>query len=131
MVWLKPPAIGSVASFRLRRFVLWSLPLTYDAKEESDDGDQLQRGPFSTIHYSDGRALVSGVSLELSPCRRIDGRAWGADRPCDHPTLGREIQPPTGSRLPSAQAPGVGQLADGRDVHQGEGPVALSVSGGG
>src|SRR5262245_21242682 len=40
---------GSVASFRLRRFVVWSLPPTHAAKEESDDGDQLQRGPFSQI----------------------------------------------------------------------------------
>src|SRR5262249_29933447 len=34
---------GSVASFRLRRFVVWSLPPTPVAKEERDDGDQLQR----------------------------------------------------------------------------------------
>src|SRR5215475_504377 len=32
-------AQGSVASFRLRRFVVWSLPLTHAAKEASDDGD--------------------------------------------------------------------------------------------
>ena len=32
----------SVASFRLRRFVVWSLPLTRGAKEKRNDGDQLR-----------------------------------------------------------------------------------------
>src|SRR6266567_8075254 len=59
---------------------------------ESDDGDQLQGGPFPTRYHSHGRELVCGVSLKLSACRRIDGGAWGPDRPCDYPALGREIQ---------------------------------------
>jgi hypothetical protein len=49
---------GSVASFRFRRFVVWSLPLTHVAKEERDDGNQLQRGPFPAGYYSDGYPLV-------------------------------------------------------------------------
>src|SRR5215471_20159848 len=82
-------------------------------ERESDDGGELQGGPFSTGHYSDGHALVSGVSLELSACRRADGRTRGAGRPRDYPALGREIQSPTGRGVPPAQAPGVGQLAHG------------------
>src|SRR5215475_2219360 len=49
---------GSVASFCLRRFVVWSLPPTHVAQEGRDDGDQLQRGAFPSRHYSDGGSLV-------------------------------------------------------------------------
>src|SRR5215510_1660985 len=45
--------VGSVASFRLRPFVVWSLSPTHAAKEERDDGDQLQRGSFPSRHYSE------------------------------------------------------------------------------
>ena len=50
---------------------------------ESDDGDELQGGPFPTRYHSHGRALVCGVSLKLSACRRTAGGAWGPDRPRD------------------------------------------------
>src|ERR687887_2327529 len=102
-----------------------------DAQRESDDGDQLQGGPFSTRYHSHGRALVCGVSLKLSACRRTAGGAWGADRPRDDPALGREIQSPVGRSVSSPEAPGMGQLADGRDLYQGEGPMALSLPRGG
>src|SRR5437660_8617988 len=61
------------------------------AEKESNDGDQLQGGPFPTRYHSHGRALVCGVSLKLSTCRRVVGGAWGPDRPRDYPALGREI----------------------------------------
>ena len=51
--------------------------------------------------------------------------------PVDHATiqpLGRQIQSPAGRGVSSPQAPGVGQLAHGRDVYQGERPVVLSLS---
>ena len=67
--------------------------MTSDAKRESENDDQLQGRPFSTRYHSHGRALVSGVSLELSACRRIAGGARGADRPRDYPTLGRNTVP--------------------------------------
>ena len=51
----------------------------------------------------------------------------------DHSTINRWVikYPATGGGVPSAQASGVGQLTHGRDLHQGEGPVALSLSRGG
>src|SRR5712671_6093581 len=97
-------------------------------ERETDDGDQLQGGPFSTRYHSHGRALVCGVSLKLSARRRIDGGTWGADRPRDYPALGREIQSPVGRGIASPEASGVGQLAHGRDVYQGQRPLVLPLS---
>src|SRR5712691_10111194 len=102
-----------------------------DEEKESDDGDQLQGGPFPSRYHSYGRALVCGVSLKLSPCRRTHGGAWGPDRPRDHPALGGEIQSPVGRGVSSPEASGVGQLADGRDLYQGERPLVLPLSRGG
>src|SRR2546425_6554807 len=76
------PGKGSVASFRLRRFVVWSLPPAHVAKEARDDGDQLQRAhfpqdiilmgvrwyvayPLSTRHVEE-RMLERGVHVEHS-----------------------------------------------------------------
>jgi putative transposase len=56
--------------------------------------------PFSVGYRSDGRTLVSGVSLERSPCGRTPGRAWGTGRPRHHPALGRQIQSATGRGVP-------------------------------
>src|SRR5262245_26098416 len=100
-------------------------------ERESDDGDQLQGGPFPTRCYSHGRALVCGVSLELSACRRTPGGARGGGGSRDYPALGGEVQSRVGGSVSSPEAPGVGQLAHGRDLYQGQRPVALSVSGGG
>src|SRR5215471_632328 len=97
-------------------------------ERESDDGGELQGGPFSPGHHSDGRALVSGVSLELSACRRANGRTRGAGRPRDYPALGREIQSPTGRGVSSPQATGMGELAHGRDLHQGQRAMVLPLS---
>src|SRR5207237_1502963 len=72
------------------------------AEKESNDGDQLQGGPFPTRYHSHGRALVCGVSLKLSTCRRVVGGAWGPDRPRDYPALGREISSPAGRGVPPA-----------------------------
>jgi 2-methylisocitrate lyase-like PEP mutase family enzyme len=44
---------------------------------ENDDGDQLQGSPFSPGYHADGCTLVGGLSVELSACRRTDGRTWG------------------------------------------------------
>src|SRR5262249_47032699 len=87
-------------------------------KRESDDGDQLQRGPFSPRHHSHGRALVCSLPFELSACRRADGGAWGPDRPRDDPALGREIQSPVRRGVSSPETPGEGGLEDGRDLYQ-------------
>src|SRR5215471_1450685 len=102
-----------------------------DAERESDDGDQLQGGPFPTRYHSHGRALVCGVSLKLSACRRTAGGAWSANRPRHDPALGGEIQSPVGRGVSSPEAPGVGQLADGRDLYQGERAMVLPLSRGG
>src|SRR5919204_6225389 len=96
-----------------------------DTQRESDDGDQLQGGPFSTRYHSHGRALVCGVSLKLSACRSTAGGAWGAARPRDDPALGRAIQSPVGRGVSSSEAPGMGQLADGRDLYQGQRSMVL------
>src|SRR5262245_47061833 len=86
------------------------LPCT---ERESDDGDQLQGGPFPPRCYSHGRALVCGVSLELSACRRAPGGAWGGGGSRDHPALGGEVQSRVGGSLSSPQASSVGELAHG------------------
>src|SRR5438046_1754004 len=94
---------GSVASFLGSTFEVCSpAKMIQDAAKESDDGDQFQRGPFPAGDHSHGCAVVSGVSPELSACRRTYGRAWGAHRPRDHPALGREIQSPAGRSVSPA-----------------------------
>src|SRR5215468_12446525 len=85
-------------------------------ERESNDGDQLQGGPFPTRYHSHGCTLVCGVSLKLSACRRTAGGARGTDRPRHYPALGRELQSPVGRGVPPTQAPGVGQLAHGTPV---------------
>ena len=50
-------------------------------------------------------------------------------RSLHHQPVGHQIQPAAGGGLPPPQAAGVGQLADGRDLYQGQRRVALSVSG--
>src|SRR5215216_6745330 len=76
-----------------------------DAERESDNGDQLQGGPFPTRYHSHGRALVCGVSLKLSACRRTAGGAWGPDRPRDDPALGCQIQSPVGEAFHRRKRP--------------------------
>src|SRR5262245_29254606 len=82
-------------------------------EKESDDGGELQGGPFPQGYYPDGCALVRRVSLELSAYRRTDGGARGRGRSLHSPALGGQIQPPLGRGVPSAQASSVGELADG------------------
>src|SRR5437870_9531027 len=124
-----PPSLkGSVASFRLRRFVVWSLPLTHVAKEERDDGDQLQRGPFPSRHYADGCPLVCRLPLEHAPRRRTHARTRGPRGSLDHQPVGGQIQPAPGGSLSPPQATGVGQLAHGRNLYQGQRPVVLPLS---
>src|SRR5258705_9493995 len=84
-------------------------------EKENDDGDQFQGSPLSAGYYSDGCAVVCRLPLELPACRRTPGGARRADRPCDHPALGREIQSPVGGGVPPPKACGVGLLAHGRD----------------
>jgi putative transposase len=64
-------------------------PPTHAAKEERDEGDQLQRGPFPTRHYSDGRPLVYRLPLEHTPRRRTHARTWGPH--VDHSTINRWV----------------------------------------
>src|SRR5262245_15105674 len=84
---------GSVASFRLSQFVVWSLPSTHGAKEARDDGDQLQRGAFSSRHYSDGCPLVCRLPLEHAPRRRTHARTWGPRGSLDHQPVGGQYRP--------------------------------------
>ena len=49
----------------------------------------------------------------------------------DDQPLGGQIQPTARRGVPSPQAPGVRQLAHGRNLHQGERRVVLPLSGGG
>src|SRR5215471_14180054 len=106
-------AESSVASFRLRRFVVWSLPPTHVAKEERDDGDQLQRGSFPSRYYSDGCPLVCRLPLEHAPRRRTHAGTWGPRGSLDYQPVGGQIQPAAGGTLSPPQATGVDQLADG------------------
>ena len=51
--------------------------------------------------------------------------------PIDHATIQRwvvQIQSPVGRGVSSPQAPGVGQLADGRDLYQGQRAMVLPLS---
>src|SRR4026207_1235529 len=103
-------------------------PPTHAAKEERDDGNQLQRGPFPARHYSDGRPLVCRLPFERAPRRRTHAGTWGPRGSLDHQPMGGQIQPAAGSSFSPPQATSVDQLADGRDVYQGERPVVLSLS---
>src|SRR5215813_4577113 len=76
-------------------------------EKESDDGGELQGGPFPQGYYPDGCALVCSVSLELSAYRRIDGRARRRGRSLHDPALGRQIQSALGRGVPSVQTAGV------------------------
>src|SRR5215471_9249833 len=97
-------------------------------EREDDDGNQFQGSAFSAGYHSHGCTVVCRLSFELSPCRRTDGGAWGAGRPCDHPALGGQIQPAAGRRLSPPQAPRVGELAHGRNVYSREMAVVLPLS---
>src|SRR5262249_31194619 len=98
-------------------------------EKESADGGELQGGPFPQGYCPDGGTLVRRVSLELSPYieelmeeRRVE---------VDHSTIQRWVvkySPPLEEGIPSTQASGVAQLADGRDLHQDQRPVVLLVS---
>src|SRR5215471_2425483 len=79
---------GSVASFRLRRFVVWSLPPTHVTKEERDNSDQLHRGPFPSRAHAHGSPLVSGLSAAHAPCRSTHARTWVH---VDHSTVHRGV----------------------------------------
>src|SRR3954465_7906505 len=84
------------------------------------------RGPIShPISFSWACAGLWRIP-KLSAWRRIDGGAWGPDRPCDSPALGREIQSPVGRSVSSPEAPGVGQLADGRALYQSQRSMVLT-----
>ena len=55
---------------------IWGMLTRGDSRgtaRESNDGAMLQGGPFPPGDHSHGRALVCGVSLKLSACRRTPG----------------------------------------------------------
>src|SRR5262245_9305043 len=81
-------------------------------EKESNDGGELQGGPFPQGYYPDGGTLVCGVSLELSPYRRNHGGARSGGGSLKDPALGGQIQSPLRRAVPSAQAAGMGELAD-------------------
>src|SRR5262249_39589155 len=58
---------GSVASFRLRRLVVWSRPPTQGAKEARDEGEQLPRGSLPSRHAADGGRLPTGATASVRP----------------------------------------------------------------
>src|SRR5215467_7887062 len=104
-----------------------SLP-THAAKEERDNGAQLQRGSFPTRHYADGRPLVCRLPFAQAPRRRTPAGTWGPRGSLDHHPMGGHIQPAAGGSLSPPQAAGVAQLAPGRAVHSSQGPVVLSLA---
>ena len=97
-----------------------------DSRRESKGGGQFQRGAFSVGHYAHGSALVSSLSVGLSPCGRTDGRARRPPGPCHCSALSPEVQSPVRSSLPPAQTLGVGELVDGRDAYQDQSLPVLS-----
>ena len=66
----------------------YGLPLTHTVKEERDDGDQLQRGPFPTRHYSDGRPLVCRLPFEP---RHVEELMLERGVHVDHSTINRWV----------------------------------------
>src|SRR5437764_508436 len=59
---------------------IWSMISRHEQRcilRERDDGDQIQRGPFSSRDHSAGCPLVSRLPLELSAGGRAEGRARG------------------------------------------------------
>jgi hypothetical protein len=97
---------------------------------ESNHDDQLHRGPFPPRDHPHGGPVVCGVALEVPPWRSAAGGTRRCRRPRDPPTLGRAIPSRVGRRVSSPEALGVREWADGRDVRESEGAVALSVAGG-
>ena len=55
---------------------------------ESDDGDQLQRGPFPPRGHSDGDPLVSGYPLST---RHVEERMRERGVHVDHSTINRWV----------------------------------------
>jgi DDE superfamily endonuclease len=68
------------------------------------------------------RSLVRSLSVEYASCGRTHAGTWGPCGSRDRQPMGREVQSPTGRGLSSPEAAGMEQLADGRDLHQGQGP---------
>ena len=66
----------------------YGLPLTHTVKEERDEGDQLQRGPFPTRHYSDGRPLVCRLPFEP---RHVEELMLERGVHVDHSTINRWV----------------------------------------
>src|SRR2546430_2176047 len=128
--WL--PSRRFCRNFHLRRFGGMLSPCNLWCKgRESDDGGELQGGPFPSGDHSPGRAVVRGVSAEHTPCRSTHGSTGGGGRSLHHEPVGHQRQPATRGSLSSPQASGVDQLAHGRDLHESEGRVAVSVARGG
>lgn len=71
------------------------------------------------------RALVCGLPIELSPCRRAHAGTRGVCRSFHGQPLGREVQSPARRGVSPPQAHRVYQLAVGRDVYQDQRPVVL------
>ena len=69
---------GFCRKFSFEAICGMALPPVHVAKEERDDGDQLQRGPFPSRRYSHGCPLVCRLSLKHTPCGRTHARTGGA-----------------------------------------------------
>ena len=123
--------LGFVASFHSSLFAVSSPPSCMEDPEGDHDDRERQGGPCPAGDHADGEALVGGVSFELPACRSTPGGTRGAGRPRAPPALGRAIPSPVGSGVSPAPAPGVGELAPGRDVDQGDRPGVLPLARGG
>ena len=61
--------------------------------------------PISPQGYSDGGALVCGVSAEHAPCRRELMEERGGGGSLHDQPVGHQVQPAAGGGIPPAQAP--------------------------
>ena len=122
-------AKGFCRNVHLTPFGVCSPVVTDGTERESDDGSELQGGPFSQGHHPHGRALVCRVSPEHAPCRRTYGRTQEVS--WSNSTINRWVvtySPQLEEAFHRRKRPVWVQLAPGRNLHSCQRPVAVSVS---
>ena len=88
---------------------------------------QLQRYAFSDRRDSGLHPLVCGLPAELPSLGGDDARARRVGRPLIDQPVGDSFPAAHREDGPETQAPGRRQLADGRDVHQGQGRLEIPL----
>ena len=95
---------------------------------ENDHGGELQGAHFPK------EIILTGVRWYVAyplSTRHVEELMLERGVHVDHSTINRWVvkySPPPGGGVPPAQAPGVDQLADGRNLYQSQGSMVLPLS---